>query len=110
MEEQSHELAGPDEDFIPLEPVTPTQAKTCPVCFAKMVPDSPICHRCEYDERVGPESSNQYKRVTSENRYGEVSTDPGGSGDAPRTLEVRRRREVGRCHRCQQQAGNQRNR
>jgi hypothetical protein len=40
----------------------------------------------------------------------EVSTDPGGTGDAPRTLEVCRRREVGRRHRCQQQTGDQRNR
>jgi hypothetical protein len=29
----------------------------------------------------------------------EVSTDPGGSGDAPRTLEVRRRYGVGHHHR-----------
>ena len=36
--------------------------------------------------------------------------DPGGQGDALRTLEVRRRCGVGQHHRCQQQADNQRNR
>lgn len=66
MDDQSH------DDPIPIAPIEPAAQKTCPVCFAKMVPDSPVCHRCRYDERIGPESSDLHDRITNDNRYAET--------------------------------------
>lgn len=65
MDDQSRNTA-PDEDLIPLEPVEHAARKSCPVCFASMVPDSPVCHRCNFDERLGPQSSDRYEKITRE--------------------------------------------
>jgi len=67
MDDES-KIAG-DENPIPLAPEETSDAKSCPICFARMAIDSPVCLRCAYDERRGPTSSTLYERITSENRY-----------------------------------------